>query len=291
MSNTSNIKGRKGLAFIARFCFFCACSILAIITIFREQSVTFYRARIFPAYASAVGWIHVLNLSSSFQKEVTSSHSMSSDQDMVTWMFRAGRKQEAFDLLNKLIELELAQKQISPDHLQELYITLINLDREGKLSKEEWIQLCKPADDKLKHLMANYQSCKADSNLAKAFKNQKIEPIVRRFCMGYRSHGANDQIIDMLKLCLNSISKQSGTHSSMYQSYLYDLALAYHENKMDKESHRELTDLKAICEQSCKTNEATQKTELKLSEFHLSQCNGLLNVLSCTKTNKLGRFN
>ncbi len=242
--------------------------------VFREQSREVFRIPI--AYFS------IFKLSKKLeQKNLTSYQRMEAGQSLVHHMTVFGLTREACQLSQKLVALELEQKDrpIRDDNIASLYGVYTVCDPDKKLSKSEWLTLCKPAENQAFAMFERYKISAPDSSFRKSFSgpNIGIDRIFACLATAHRHHGCFEQAVICQKAAIEVAREVLGGDSIAYHACLYDLANYYHSHKKDAEARKLLNKCIAL-KSSLKTRSGNVLNDFTTT--HIEECRALLEQLS-----------
>ncbi len=197
-----------------------------------------FASQITSAPATMVGWANVIILGYKYEHTKLFTCKADLGLQLVRAYSAIGQYQNATQLLNQLINVEMSRDPAFGDSLLGAFYNVKQIDKDHTLSKKQWIALCQPIEAQLLNL---YRYDKHKKQFAKLTESElDVSCFSSGLVEGYKNHGAVEKVLEWN---LRNLSAQRIAHSVNSASYAYklmDLARAYYACGMKAEARTTL---------------------------------------------------
>jgi len=235
-----------------------------------------------PLMVTFFGLMHVLKMGESLKVESYQSfNGLSFAGGLVT----IGKNKEASQLLELLLRKERLRTGGNCDvgNISRTILVFRDMDKSNNLSAEEWRTLSAPIKTEVQEIYKYYRqtvpraaSIKASREFVINFSmpskrpssGTSISSIFEVLSKRYEDHGCLVEAIQCLKEGILAEKETQTDNSLLYHQLLYQLALLYHKNNMDKEA-------RSVLGQTISLPEAITTIETKdegFKEEHIKRC-------------------
>ncbi len=255
-----------------------------------------FARQITSAPATMVGWMNVIILGYKYDHAKLFTGKSDLGLQLVRAYSAIGQYQNATQLLNQLINVEMSRDHAVGDSLLGAFYNVKQIDKDHTLSKEQWIALCKPIEAQLLNLYRYYKHKKQFAQLTASeldvscFSSGLIE--------GYKNHGAVEKVLEWNLRNLSEQRIEHGDNSASYAYKLMDLAKAYHACGMNAEASTSLETAIARFESKPPNRPLSRReadkdclgSTLHFEHNHVQECQKLLTSIAHNDQTQLKSF-
>ena len=185
-----------------------------------------------------------------------------------------GRMQEASQLLEMLLKMERLRTDRKCDvhNLSRIFLVYRDIDRSNQLSANDWITLSNPIRLEAERAYEYYKKVVPNST---SLNDESVASIFRILSERYEAHHCLTEAIECQRTAVIAEKETQRANSLLYHTLLYQLAVLYHKNNMDKEAVSVVNQTIALPEGVT----AIGTTDEWFKKNHIKKCKELLSSL------------
>jgi len=184
------------------------------------------------------------------------------------------KTQEASQLIEMLLRIERLRADSKCDihNISRIFLVYRDIDRKNQLSANEWKSLSKPIRSEAEKI---YEYYKKVVPKPASINDESIASIFKILSERYEDHKCLNEAIECQLAAINAEKETQRENSTLYHTLLYQLAVLYHKNNMDKEAINVINQTVALPEGIT----AIGTTDMLFKKEHIRRCKELLRSL------------